>query len=122
MMPMEPKIISTEHMNKEQSLAWGTLFDDWVRDEFRPTLKMLDYKQDCVQCGDIYFVTQFYVDQEGHVREFKIVREEIDCRSKTTRENDDLRERLTSSFAGLIFPPSLRGVIVEARMGEVTRC
>ncbi|MEK6337407.1 MAG: hypothetical protein AABM67_20990 [Acidobacteriota bacterium] len=119
---MEPKIISTEHMNKEQLRDWSTLFDGWVRDEFRPTLKTLAYKQDCVQCGDIYFVTQFHVDQEGYVREFKIVREEIDCRSKTVPENDALREKLTSNFTGWIFPPSLRGVIVEARMGEVTRC
>ena len=115
-------IITTEQMNKDKLQAWNTLFDSWMRDTFRPILKALHYKQDCIQCGDIYFVTRFYIDQEGHVSKYKIVREEIDCSSKTAQQNNELRKMITSGFVAWIFPPSLKNMIIEARMGEVTRC
>jgi hypothetical protein len=119
---MEQEIITTDLMNKDQLLAWNTLFDSWLRNEFRPSLKKLHYKQDCMQCGDIYFITRFYVDQEGHVSKYKIVREEIDCNNKTDQQNNELRETITNGFEAWIFPPSLKNMIIEARMGEVTRC
>ena len=119
---MEQEMITTEQMNTDQLLAWNTLFDSWLRDKFRASLKALHYKQDCIQCGDIYFVTRFYVDQTGHVSKYKIVREEIDCRGKTAQQNNELRKTITDSFGTWIFPPSLRNVIIEARMGAVTRC
>jgi hypothetical protein len=119
---MDQSIITTEQMNEKQLLAWNVLFDSWLRDEFHPGLKALHYKQDCIQCGDIYFVTQFHVNQQGRVSKYKIVREEIDCREKTVEQNNDLKARTTNSFAAWRFPPSLRNAIVEARMGKVTRC
>jgi hypothetical protein len=119
---MGQPIITTEQMSEQQLAAWNSLFDSWRRDEFWPGLETLNYKQDCVQCGDIYFVTRFHIDQQGQVSKYQIVREEIDCRGKTTRQNNELRKAITRSFSGWIFPPSLRNVVVEVRMGEVTRC
>ena len=115
-------ITTTEQMNKDQLLAWNTLFDSWLCNKFRLSLRALHYKQNCIQCGDIYFVTRFYVDQEGHVSKYKIVREEIDCSSKTAQQNNELRKTITNGFVSLIFPPSLKNMTIEARMGEVTRC
>jgi hypothetical protein len=119
---MGAKVITTDEMNEQQALAWKSLFDSWLRDKFRPALKALDYKQDCIQCGDIYFVTQFHIDQKGQVSTFAIVHEEIDCHGKTAEQNDKLRKTITNDFKGWIFPASLRNLIIEARMGQVTRC
>lgn len=119
---MEGEIITIELMNKNQLLEWNTMFGSWLRERFRPILKALDYKQDCIQCGDIYFITRFYVDQEGHVSKFEIVREEIDCSSKTEQQNNELRKAIANGFGAWIFPPTLKNMIIEARMGEVKRC
>lgn len=119
---MEQEIITIERLSQAQSQAWRALFDSWLRDEFYPGLAALQYKQDCLQCGDIFFVTRFYVDRQGRVSQYEIVREEIDCRGKTTEQNDELRARITGGFGAWLFPPPLTGMIIEARMGQVTRC
>jgi hypothetical protein len=119
---MEQEFITIEQMSPDQLKIWNPLFDLWLQDVFRPTLKALNYKQDCTQCGDIYFITRFYVDSEGRVSQYEIVREEIDCRNKTTQQNDEMRQALTYNFRNWTFPPALRNRIIEARMGEVTRC
>ncbi|HEY9206914.1 MAG TPA: hypothetical protein VIO58_13460 [Candidatus Methanoperedens sp.] len=115
-------IITTELMDRNQLLEWNMMFDSWLRNKFRPGLRALHYKQNCIQCGDIYFIVRFYVDKEGHISKYKIVREEIDCNNKTVQQNNELRKTITNDFIEWIFPPSLRNIIIEARMGEVKRC
>jgi hypothetical protein len=119
---MEQEMITTEDMNKDQLLVWNTLFDSWLHDKFHPSLKALHYKQDCMDCGDIYLVIRFHIDHEGNVRKYEIVREEIDCRSKTVEQNNQLRKMITGDFEAWTFPSPLRNLIIEARMGAVTRC
>src|SRR5260221_5111467 len=119
---MKQKIIETDYMDAPRLAAWNKLFNVWVSDVFRPALRALDYKQDCIQCGDIYFVTRFFIDKDGHVKKYEIVREEIDCNDKTVKQNDELKASVSEGFGEWIFPAVLGNIVVEARMGEVTRC
>ncbi len=119
---MAQQVVTAKEMSNEQLEDWNKLCEDWLQSSFRPGLRALHYNQDCVQCADIYFVIRFYVDHAGLVNRYEIVREEIDCRAKTPQQNDKLRETITAEFATWVFPPSLRDIIIEARMGVVTRC
>ncbi|HEV8506479.1 MAG TPA: hypothetical protein VGQ53_13800 [Chitinophagaceae bacterium] len=115
-------IITIGQMNIDQVAAWNTLQENWKKGTFYPLLKKLNYQQDCVQCGDIYFIVRFAIDKTGKVAEHLVVREEIDCRNKTAEQNNYLKDSLLQSFYSLIFPPEFHNVIIEMQIGRVTRC
>ena len=118
----QQNILTIRQMNKDQVAAWDTLLDNWKKETFFPVLKKLNYKQDCIQCGDIYFIIRFIIDKNGRIAKHLLVREEIDCRNKTARENSYLKNSLFQSFHSLIFPPVLRNLTIEMQVGNVTRC
>jgi hypothetical protein len=118
----QKKVIKIEQMTNDQLSAWNSLFNSWMQHKFFPQLKKLHYKQDCIDCGDIYFITRFNIDNKGLVTNYEIIREEIDCRNKTEQENNKLKKVLVQGFSSWIFPEILHDLIIEARMGFVTRC
>src|SRR4051812_37699981 len=77
---MKQEVVRVEKMSKEQQAAWNSLFNAWQENVFLTQLKKLHYKQDCIDCADIYFVVRFSVNENGRLLNYNVIHREIDCR------------------------------------------
>lgn len=118
----ENKALSEFDFNAQQRADWRSLSGDWKDGPFKAILKNNNFKQDCIECGSILLKVHFQVDSQGDITEIILVDSEIDCSRKSEDERKKLETLILESFKTLKFPVSLRNILIEASIGNPTKC
>lgn len=111
-------IIKTHNLNVEQWRAWDSISDYWLKKEFPFCLKKNNLKLSCSHCESIYLTVNFFIDSEGKLNEYEIVKENI-CGSKATTV---LKNDMLKYFKSLEFPPCLRNINIQVLLGNGLKC
>lgn len=116
------KVLNLSQLNAKQLEDWKLFFDKWILGEFKRCLQTNNFKMDCIDCGSIYLDVQLTVDKNGKLSNLKIITEEIDCSEKSQEQIQKLSKCMLSYFEKNNYPESLKNIILETRLGKVTRC
>jgi hypothetical protein len=111
-------IIETHNLNKEQWHLWDSIDNYWLKNEFPVCLKNNKLKLSCSGCESIYLVVNFYIDKEGKLTKYDIVKEKVCGKTATTA----LKKCFLSYFQTLVFPPHLRNINIQVRLGNGLKC
>jgi len=112
-------IVVKEH--ELEGRAWQLMNDiqaQWMKDEYRPLLRKHRLRMRCSSCEYVYLDVQLTIDAEGRVTAHEVVRENR-CGKPFTAA---MRKDFLRSYLALTFPPELRNLVLEARLGTGLSC
>lgn len=115
-------IIPTDSLSPDQQEQWDTISSKWMYDTFSPALKKHGFKQDCIDCADIYFTARISIDNNGRVTKLDIVSQTIQCKKKSEQQTEALIKDLMEPLRSVTFPTKLRNMTLEAGIGQRTKC
>jgi hypothetical protein len=90
----------------------------WMKNEYRPLLRKYGLRMRCSSCEYVYLDVQLTIDGEGKVTGHKVVHENR-CGKPFT---DAMRKDFLRSYLALTFPPELRKLVIETRLGTGLTC
>jgi hypothetical protein len=111
-------IMQSHDLNKEQWHVWDSIDNYWLKNEFPLCLKNNKLKLSCSGCESIYLVVNLYIDKEGKLTKYDIVKEKV-CGNVASPA---LKKCFISYFQTLVFPPALRSINIQVRLGNGLKC
>jgi hypothetical protein len=111
-------VIEVHNLNQDQWHVWDSIDNYWLKNEFPLCLKNNKLKLSCSGCENIYLVVNFYIDNEGKLTKYDIVKEKV-CGGTATAA---LKKCFLSYFQTLVFPPPLRNINIQVRLGNGLKC
>lgn len=97
---------------------WNKIYQDWMKNEYSKILKENKLKMYCSGCENIYLEVILNIDSTGKMTFYKLVNSKV-CTDKFSKK---LEIQFMKSFFNLEFPPSLRNMFFEARLGTGLKC
>jgi hypothetical protein len=116
--PDSPKRILSYELSGSAWAAWNAIDADWMKNHYWACLEKFSLKMSCARCENIYVDVELHINVEGKLESYKVLKENI-CENKITPE---LEQAFLEYFKKLIFPESLRNLIIEARLGTGLKC
>jgi len=111
-------VIKTSDLKYEQWKAWDSISDYWLKNEFPQCLKKNNLKLSCSGCESIYLVVNFYIDNDGKLSSYEIVKDKA-CGKAATHS---LKKCFLLYFNNLVFPPLLRNIYLQVYLGNGLKC
>jgi hypothetical protein len=111
-------IIKTHDLDREQWQAWDSISNYWLKNEYPLCLKKNKLKLSCGHCESVYLLVNFYIDKEGKLSKYEIIKDKA-CGSNATIK---LKNCFLSYFLNIIFPPPLRNINIQAHIGNGLKC
>ncbi len=121
--PMD-SVSATSHILKSYELKgdswkdWNKIYDDWMKNEYHKILKENKLKMNCSECENIYLEVILNIDSTGKMTFYKL----INSKKCTEKFSKKLEIQFMKSFFNMEFPPSLRNMFFEARLGTGLKC
>ena len=97
---------------------WNKIYQDWMKNEYHKILKENKLKMNCSGCENIFLDVVLNIDSTGKMTFYKLVNSNK-CSEKFSKK---LEIQFMKSFFNLEFPPSLRNMYFEARLGTGLKC
>ncbi|HLC82605.1 MAG TPA: hypothetical protein VJI69_02165 [Bacteroidia bacterium] len=97
---------------------WNKIYQDWMKREYHKILKENKLKMNCSGCENIFLDVVLNIDSTGKMTFYKLVNSNK-CSEKFSKK---LEIQFMKSFFNLKFPPSLRNMYFEARLGTGLKC
>jgi hypothetical protein len=105
-------------LTREQSQAWRTIEQEWLKTEYPKILLQQKLKMNCSGCENIYMDAIFTIDAQGRLKRYELVNSKK-CADKFSKV---LAARFTDWFFAAQFPPVLRELSFEVRLGTGLSC
>lgn len=97
---------------------WNKIYENWMKNEYHKILKENKLKMTCSGCENIYLDVVLNIDSTGKMTFYKLV----DSKKCSEKFSKKLEIQFMKSFFNLKFPPSLRNMFFEARLGTGLKC
>ena len=111
-------IIKTQDLNNEQWQIWDSISNYWLKNEFQNCLKMNNLKLSCGYCASVYLTVNLFIDNEGELSNYEIVKERV-CGSKASTK---LKNCFMQYFETIVFPAPLRNINIQVQLGNGLKC
>ncbi len=111
-------IIKTHDLNTQQWHVWDSISNYWLKNEYTACLKKNNLKLSCGHCESIYLVVNLYINNDGKLSKYDIVKDKV-CGSKATTK---LKNCFLNYFNTIVFPPPLRNINIQAHLGNGLKC
>ncbi len=110
-----------EELSTAQTKAWDSIYTIWLRDDYLKCKKENKIDLNCdghSPCESFYIDVILKIDGEGKMEYYKL-QGGIKCGRPITKP---LELRLMRSFFKMEFPPELRNIKFEVRLGAILKC
>jgi hypothetical protein len=112
-----------DDFTEQQYAEWFEITGEWQKGPYQSDcLNQHDFKQDCMDCGDIIVMVEFEVDDLGNISSLVEIEDLIECFNRPTEQLIELKQNIMASFSKLILPKSLRNLILTVSIGQGTYC
>jgi len=111
-------IIKTHDLNNEQWQIWDSISDYWLKNEFQNCLKKNKLKLSCGYCASVYLTVNLFIDNEGKLSKYEIVKERV-CGANASTQ---LKKCFFEYFETIVFPAPLRNINIQVQIGNGLKC
>lgn len=116
--PPTSQVLKSYELKGDSWKDWNKIYQDWMKNEYHKILKENKLKMNCSGCENIFLDIVLNIDSTGKMTFYKLVNSNK-CSEKFSKK---LEIRFMKSFFNLEFPPSLRNMYFEARLGTGLKC
>lgn len=113
-----PQVLKSYELKGDSWTDWNKIYQNWMKNEYHKILKENKLKMNCSGCENIYLEVILNIDSTGKMTFYKLVNSKK-CAEKFSKK---LEIQFMKSFFNLEFPPSLRNMFFEARLGTGLKC
>lgn len=114
----DSQVLKSYELKGDSWKDWNKIYQDWMKNEYNKILKANKLKMTCSGCENIFLDVVLNVDSTGKMTFYKLVNSNK-CSEKFSKK---LEIQFMKSFFNLEFPPSLRNMYFEARLGTGLKC
>lgn len=104
-------------LSPEQKSAWDSIEVSWTRKYFNTFLKRNNIKINCGACTGIYMDVVLTINKEGYAN--ADITKHVRCGGRLSEKQITY---FKNSFSQLLFPPSMRNVILNVQVGRYLKC
>lgn len=112
------QVLKSYELKGDSWKDWNKIYQDWMKNEYHKILKENKLKMNCSGCENIFLDVILNIDSTGKMTFYKLVNSNK-CSEKFSKK---LEIQFMKSFFNLEFPPSLRNMYFEARLGTGLKC
>ena len=112
------QVLKSYELKGDSWKDWNKIYQDWMKNEYHKILKENKLKMNCSGCENIFLDVVLNIDSTGKMTFYKLVNSNK-CSEKFSKK---LEIQFMKSFFNLEFPPSLRNMYFEARLGTGLKC
>jgi len=98
--------------------SWQNIESVWYHNDYKKCLTENKLKLSCESCESIIMVVNFNIDSTGKISDYKIISDKM-CNKRFTPQ---LKVRFLEFFLNFIFPPELRSIMIQVRLGDSLKC
>jgi hypothetical protein len=111
-------VIKADMLSGIQWQRWHSIDSLWLKYFFPSCLEENELKLSCATCGNIFLDAQLKIDSKGKLVDYKKIKGNI-CENDITNE---LEKCFLDYFYFMEFPPELRNMILEVKLGKSLKC
>jgi hypothetical protein len=119
---MQQSVIKENDLSEDQRMEWISFLKEWQINEFNSLLKSSDFRQDCVDCGNIVWDVQLHIDANGKCSKVDLIKRNVECSQKSDEQIQNLEKKVLASFKEKKFPDSFKSLNLEVKIGRASKC
>jgi len=119
-MHVSSQIEGTKHYElKGQAYTQAdSILNVWMKSEYPALLKKYKLKMSCASCTSVFMDVVFFIEPDGHIVDFVTV----DSKKCATTFDEEMQADFVFFFVQIKFPPSLRDMHLQYRLGTGLKC